>query len=95
MGILGQFVFEQLDSNRKAFKGLTFEQFKAKIDGTDLYFNAFQKHLFKNGINMSLDKNKSLVKRYLAAEFARQLFNEDKFYEIVLKDDTMIGTILK
>jgi carboxyl-terminal processing protease len=95
MGILGQFVFEQLDSNRKAFKGLTFEQFKAKMDGTDLYFNSFQKYIFKNGIKMSLDKNKSLVKRYLAAEFARQLFDENKFYEIVLKDDTMIGTVLK
>jgi carboxyl-terminal processing protease len=94
-GVLGQFVFEQLDHNRNAFKGLTFEQFKVKIDGTNLYFNTFQKYLFKNGINMNLDKNKSLVKRYLAAEFARQLFNEDKFYEIVLKEDAMIDKILK
>lgn len=94
-GVLGQFVFEQLDYNRNVFKGLTFGQFKVKMEGTDLYFNAFQKHLFKNGINMSLDKNKSLVKRYLAAEFARQLFNEDKFFEIVLKEDTMIDRVLK
>jgi len=65
------------------------------MEGTDLYFNSFQKHLFKNGIKMSLDKNKSLVKRFLAAEFARQLFDENKFYEIVLKDDTMIETVLK
>lgn len=94
-GIPGQFVFEQLDQNRNVFKGLAFEQFKVKMDGTDLYFNAFQKHLFKNGIKMSLDKNKSLVKRYLAAEFALQLFNGDKFYEIVLKEDAMIKEILK
>ena len=44
---------------------------------------------------MSLDKNKSLVKRYLAAEFARQLFDEDKFYEIVLKEDAMIDAVLR
>jgi carboxyl-terminal processing protease len=94
-GILGQFVFEQLDHNRTLFKGLTFEQFTIKMEGTDLYFNAFQKHLFKNGINMSLENNKSLVKRYLAAEFARQLFNENKFYEILLKEDTMIERVLK
>ena len=56
---------------------------------------AFQKYLFKNGLNMNLDNNKALVKRYLAAEFARQLFNEDKFYEIVLKEDTMIKRVLK
>jgi carboxyl-terminal processing protease len=93
-GILGQFVFEQLDHNRTIFKGMTFEQFKVKIDGTDLYFNAFQKYISKNGIDMNLDKNKSLVKRYLAAEFARQLFSESKFYEIVLKDDLMVKTVL-
>jgi len=93
-GILGQFVFEQLDQNRNVFKGLTFEQFKVKMDATDLYFKAFQKYLFKNGLEMKLDSNKTLVKRYLAAEFARQLFNENKFYEIVLKDDAMIKVVL-
>lgn len=93
-GILGQFVFEQLDYNRNAFKGMTFENFKVKIEETDLYFNAFQKYLSKNGMEMKLDKNKSLVKRYLAAEFARQLYNESKFYDIVLKEDAMIKQLL-
>ena len=94
-GILGQFVFEQLDHNRKVFKGLTFEQFKVKMNETDLYFNAFQKFLYRNGIDMKLDTNKALVKRYLTAEFARQLFNEGKFFEIVLKEDAMVKTVLK
>lgn len=94
-GIPGQFVFEQLDHNRNLFKGLTFEQFMVKMEATDLYFNSFQKHLFKNGIKIKLDKSKSLIKRYLSAEFARQLFNENKFYEIVLKDDAMIKKVLK
>jgi carboxyl-terminal processing protease len=94
-GILGQFVFEQLDKNRNVFKGMTFEQFKVKIDGTDLYFNSFQKFLSKNGMEMKLDNNKALVKRYLAAEFARQLYSESRFYEIVLKDDAMVKEVLK
>ena len=93
-GLLGHYVFEQLDRDRIVFKGLTFEQFKTKIDGTDLYFDAFQKYLFKNGIGMKLDNNKALVKRYLSAEFARQLYNESKYYEIVLKDDAMINAVL-
>ncbi len=92
-GVLGQFVFEQLDQNRNVFKGLPFENFKVKMEGTDLYFSAFQKYLSKNGIEIKLDDNKSLVKRYLAAEFARQLYSENKFYDIVLKDDAMIKKI--
>ena len=93
-GILGQFVFEQLDRERKVFRGLSFEKSMAKIDNTDLYFNSFQKYLFKNELDLELDKNKALVKRYLAAEFARQLFDEDKYYEIVLKEDAMIKKVL-
>ena len=92
---MGHFVFEQLDRDRSAFKGLSFEEFKAKVDATDLYFNSFQKYLSKNEIEMKLDKNKSLVKRYLSAEFARQLFNEGKYHEILLKEDAMIKKVLK
>ena len=94
-GFMGHFVFEQLDRDRTIFEGMPFEQFKTKIDGTDMYFDSLQKYLFKNGLNMKLDKNKALVKRYLSAEFARQLYNEGKYYEIVLKDDAMIKAVLK
>ena len=94
-GLMGHFVFEQLDRDRTVFKGISFEQFKLKMEGTDLYFNTFQKYLYTNGLNMKLDKNKALVKRYLSAEFARQLYSESKYYEIVLKDDTMIKAVLK
>jgi carboxyl-terminal processing protease len=44
---------------------------------------------------MKLGKNKSLVKRYLSAEFARQLYSESKYHEIVLKGDAMVEAILK
>jgi carboxyl-terminal processing protease len=94
-GLLGQFVFEQLDHNREQYKNLSFQKLKLKMDSTEFYFNGFQKYLYRNGINLNLSKNKDLVTSYLVAEFARQLFNDSKFYEIVLKDDAMIKEILK
>ena len=94
-GIVGHFAFEQLDKNRKAFAGLSFEQFLDKMDKTDLYFNNFKKYLAENGAQVKLEKNKSLVKRYLTAEFARQLFDEQKYYEIILKEDVMVKAVLK
>jgi len=84
-----------LDKNRSAFKGLTFEQFKVKMEGTEVYFNAFQKFIFGNGLDLNFGKSKALVKRYLSAEFARQLYGESSYYEIVLKEDAMIKAILK
>jgi carboxyl-terminal processing protease len=94
-GIVGNFVFEQLDKDRKAFKGIAFEQFVQKMNATDLYFNTFQKFLLSNGLDLKLIKNKAIVKRYLTAEFARQLYGESKYYEVVLKEDAMIKAINK
>ena len=93
-GVVGHFVFEQLDKNRNLFKGLAFGEFVERMNKTDLYFNLFQKYIFENGLDIKFNKSKSLVKRYINAEFARQLFGEEYYYQISLKEDTMIKTVL-
>jgi carboxyl-terminal processing protease len=92
-GVVGHFVFEKLDSNRTAFKGLTFEQFQEKIKA-ESYLKSFQNYLAKNGLQLDLNKSKSIVNRYLTAEFARQLFGENQYYQILLKDDKMVNAVL-
>ncbi len=94
-GLIGHFVFEELDKNRNEFKNLIFNIVLEKLQKSDLYFNNFQKFLSKNGMNLNLTKSKDLIKNNLNAEFARQLFNEDKFHEIILKNDVMIKKIIE
>jgi carboxyl-terminal processing protease len=94
-GIVGHFVFEQLDKNRNVFAKLTFEQFKEKVNAADLYFNAFQKYLSQNGLEVNLSNYKKLVKRYVNAEFARQLYGDKYYYEMILKEDAMVKAVLK
>lgn len=93
-GIVGNFVFEQLDKDRKVFKGLSFEQFLNKMNATDVYFNLFKKFISKHVSEVQLDNSKLAVKRYLNAEFAKQLYNEKAYYDVILKDDMMINTVL-
>jgi carboxyl-terminal processing protease len=93
-GIVGHFVFEQLDKNRKVFAKLTFDEFQEKVNSTDLYFNTFQKYLAQNGLEVKLDPYKVLVKRYVNAEFARQLYGDSYYYKMVLKEDVMIKAVL-
>ena len=93
-GVVGNFVFEQLDKNRTVFTGLSLEQFVEKMNKTDLYLNAFQKFLFKNGLDIKFVKNKAIVKRYLTAEFARQFYGESSYYDVILKEDAMIKAIV-
>jgi carboxyl-terminal processing protease len=93
--LVGNFVFEQIDSDRNAFKQITYADFLIKMNKTELYFNSFQKFLIKNGLDVKLSNNREIVKRYLTAEFARQLFGESKYYQIVLKEDAMIKAVLE
>ena len=94
-GIVGHFVFEELDKNRKVFSKLTFEQFRNKINSNELYVASFQKYLLNNGLDVNLSKYKTLVKRYVYAEFARQLYGDKYYYEMMLKEDAMIKAVLK
>ena len=93
--LVGNFVFEHIDHDRNAFKQITFADFLVKMNKTEVYFNSFQKFLIKNGLDVKLANNKEIVKRYLKAEFARQLFGETKYYQIVLKEDAMIKAVLR
>jgi carboxyl-terminal processing protease len=94
-GIVAHFVFEQLDKDRNLFSKLTFDQFKTKINASDSYFHGFQKYLSQNGLEINLSKYQALVNRYVSAEFARQLYGDPYYYELVLKDDAMIKEVLK
>lgn len=94
-GIVGHFVFEELDKDRNAFKNVSVEQLIAKVAENNTYIKNFKNYLFNAGLTINLDKNKALVNRFLAAEFARQLFGESQYYQIVLKEDKMLKAILK
>lgn len=93
-GIVGNFAFEQLDKNRGLFQSLSVEQFLVKMNATDVYFNLFEKFISKHVPGIQLRKSKSVVKRYLNAEFAKQLYGEKAYYDIVLKEDVMVKRVL-
>ncbi|MGV3697140.1 S41 family peptidase [Flavobacterium sp.] len=94
-GIVGHFVFEQFDKNQTAFKGLDFQQFLAKMQHDDSYISKFESYLKEAGLEMKLANNRLLVKKYITAEFARQLFGERQYYSVILRNDAMLKAILK
>ncbi|QYJ68724.1 S41 family peptidase [Flavobacterium litorale] len=94
-GIVSYFVFEQLDTNRKAMEGLTKGEIIDKVTKTDLYYNAFSNYLSENGLVLQIAKYKEKVKYYLAAEFVRQSISENTYYQMLLQDDVMVQTVLE
>ncbi len=93
-GIASYFVFEQLDKERQLFASLSFAQVMDKLNKTDVYFNNFRSYIATSGLMLNLEGSKERVKRYLAAEFARQLFDDNKYYQLVLKEDPMVKRVL-
>lgn len=93
-GTVGNFVFEQLDLHRAEFTQLGYQKFIDYMNKTDLYLSKFQNHIDKMGLHVRLVQNKPFVKKYLTAEFAAQLFGDQKYFEIVLKDDPVIKAAL-
>jgi carboxyl-terminal processing protease len=94
-GIVSYFVFEQLDKERNDFEGLDAVKVAGRVTESNRYFNAFILYLAKNGLTFPLDNHRTRVKEYLAAEFARQLINDKAYYEMILKQDNMVKTVLE
>ena len=94
-GLVGHFVFEMLDNNRNAYNGLKFQDFLMKMQKDDQYISKFETYLKGAGLEMKVDNDKDLVKKYITAEYARQLFGETHYFKVILKDDAMLKAILK
>ena len=74
---------------------MKFEQFVTKMQNDYSYVPKLEGYLNNAGLEMKLENNKTLVKKYISAEFARQLFGESQYYTIILKDDTMLNVVLR
>lgn len=93
-GVLSHFVFEQLDTKRKDYKKMSFEEFKSKSKSQN-FLPAFEKYLRKLEFETTVLKSKSVVNRYVMAEFARQLFSDTDYYKVLIEGDKMIQEVLK
>lgn len=93
-GIVSYFVFEQIDKKRNFFNGLSLEALKAEVFEKDNYLEAFRNHVANGGILLNFS-DKEKIKKYLYAEFVRQLFDDEMYYEIILSEDQMVKKVLE
>ena len=94
-GLVNYFVFEQMDKNRKKFEKIAKNELEKEIKTNQFYFSEFKKYLSKTGLFLNLDHQKETTLHYLYAEFAHQLFDENYYYDVILKNDVMLKQALK
>ena len=93
-GLVSNFVFTILDKNRNDFKKLNFHQIVSKIATSEKYFKNFETFMDAKATFVNLKGSEEYVKRFLTAEFCRQLLGENQYYQVVLKEDGMVKKAL-
>jgi carboxyl-terminal processing protease len=94
-GAVTNFVFKEIDKNRKQFAGLSFQQIITKTSSSDIYYSNFKDFVTESDGLIDLSSSKNYIKRFLTAEFCRQLLGEKQYYQVVLKDDSMVKEALR
>lgn len=95
-GILDRFIFDELEKNRSYYNSIDKEVFLDDYDVSQSMVLDFHKFLDRFNINKDDKKTiEPLVKIYLKATIARQLFNSDIAYKIISSQDDMIKKSLE
>lgn len=95
-GFISYFVFEELDKDRKAYDGITKQDFINNFIVSDDVVVRFQDYLnIRSEHNITFVAYHETVKQYIKATLADQLFGREAYEEIINKNDLMIDEVIK
>lgn len=89
-GIFNQFSFDYADKNRAMFAAMEYEKFLSAFAVSNELMKSFIEYADKNGVKrneVQIKKSEALIKNYLKASIARNIWNDEGFYPIYNKDD--------
>lgn len=94
-GILDHFVFELMDKDRAYYNSLSQEEFENNFEITDDILEELFQGFLKD-VKKSFPKDyRSILKTYIKASFAKQLFGTDMYEKVLSKNDAMIEKVLE
>lgn len=91
--LVSYYVFEKIEQERSVLESLTPKELAERIYSNPKYFNELKAHLKSSGLTFNLDRHKSNIMFYLVAEYTHQLFDDNAYYNWMLKQDNMIQKI--
>ncbi|MEP6261451.1 MAG: S41 family peptidase [Gillisia sp.] len=94
-GHLSQFIFEVLEKDRNYYNSISLENFRKNEILTDDLLADFQSYARKNNFPVKMNAYKPLVRRYLKAVMAQQLYGEDEFQRLINEDDRIIEKVIE
>lgn len=95
---VNQFAFYYCDAQPLIFSNYTFEKFKEEYFLDDRIWQSYLKYAHRQGLKVKPfypQVVKSGIKRYIKARMARQLYGDDAYYAVLIKDDPMLAEALR
>lgn len=94
-GFMSRFVFEALEDNREYYNSLSLDEFKKASLVDDEMVEEFTVFLRKQGYDLQVSAYKPVLKQYLKATMAQQLFGTNVFEQIVNEGDRVIEKVVE
>ncbi|MCG9970575.1 S41 family peptidase [Christiangramia crocea] len=96
-GYMSRYVFDLLEKDRRYYNSIEKNQFRKKIEITEEMMNGFDRYLRQMGVRVNLngEEHKPLLKKYLKAEMAQQLFGTNAFERYLNEDDRIIEKVIE
>ena len=94
-GLFSKFIFQELERDRSFYNKLTWEAFKDREMITDKTISNFFKFTKDENIPLDIKNNLPILKTYLEAVMAEQLFSTNEFQRIINIDDRIIQKVIE
>ena len=93
-GVLSRFVFNELDTNRSFYNGLS-EVDVQLLDVSDGLLYQFKRYSAEKGLEFSGASANDLIQLFLRAEIGKQLFSTNLYYKIISTSDSVLKRVLE
>ena len=94
-GFLNPYIFQVLEQDRTYYNSLSWNEFKEMELVDEEMVNDFITYARAQGIPLKISTYRPLIKRYLKAVMAQQLFGSNEFQRLINEDDRIIEKVLE
>lgn len=94
-GVMGRFIFNLIDKDRDYYNNLSLEDFNTQVLVSDSVVKRYIDFLKTYNVRYEAGDYKALLKEYLKATMAQQLFGTNSYEQIINQGDPMIKKVLE
>ena len=95
MGYFSKFVFEELERDREFYNKLTWKEFYNKDVVKDETITHFLSYMKSQNLPIQVNKYRPLLRQYIKAVMAEQLFGTNEFQRIINKNDRIVEKVIE